>query len=473
MKKKENHLRNQNNERYYYSNLSIQRFFITTSRGFEDILKDEIEEICSQFQIKHRVWKGSAGCYLEAPWAGCIAVNLSSMCASRVLLVLAEDQVNDEKDLYEMSRSLDWTSIFDLNLTFSVNASINDTFVQNSMFVGLKVKDAICDSFRDKFGERPDVNTERPDVKIFVRLFRDKLSISVDTTGEPLSQRGYRVKTVEAPLKESLAASLLRISGWNLLANHIWNSSDAVYFEDKETRLLKQQGITSKAKPILMSPYLLDPMCGSGTFVIEAALALLHWKPNVHRNEFSFMDLCPNKANEMKIALKDLKAKIIANEKPIADLPMRIKLYSEKNNITTFQDSLAPFFGSDISEKNVETAKECAMEAGLSKLIHFSKKDAFQSKPHASQGILVVNPPYGERLEEGEDLSPMYQSLGNLWKQEYPHWTAWLITGSEDGLKNVGLRPTRRVTVYNGNIPCKYLQYVMYPRTPKVSNLED
>ena len=471
MKKKESHHRNYANEGYFYSSSPLQRFFVSTSRGFEDILKEELEEICSFLQIKNRIWKGSAGCYLEAPWSGCIAANLSSMCASRVLLVLAEDQVRDEKELYELARSLDWPSIF--NLTFAVNASINDTFVQNSMFVGLKIKDAICDSFRDKFGERPDVNTENPEVKIFVRLFRDKLSISVDTTGDPLSQRGYRVKTVEAPIKESLAASLLRISGWNLLANHIWDYSDAVFFEDKDTRILKQQGIANKSKPILLSPYLLDPMCGSGTFVIEAALALLHWKPNVHRNEFAFMDLCPNRANEMKTALKDLKSKIIANEKPISELPTRIKLYAEKNNIDCFQDSVTPFYGSDISQGNIEAAKECAMEAGLSKLTHFSKKDAFVCKPHASQGFLVVNPPYGERLEEEGDLGPLYQGLGDLWKQQFPNWTAWLLTGSEDGLKKVGLRPTRRVTVYNGSIPCKYLQYVMYPRTPKVSDSLD
>jgi len=473
MKKKQNLNRNQLSHRYYYSNSAIQRFFISTSRGFEDILKEELEEICAQFQMKSFIWKGSAGCYLESSWAGGIGVNLASMCASRVLLVLAEDQVHDETELYDLARSLDWTAIFNLNLTFAVNASINDTFVQNSMIVGLKIKDAICDSFRDKFGERPDVNPENPDVKIFVRLFRDKLSISVDTTGEPLSQRGYRLKTVEAPLKESLAASLLRISGWNLLANHIWNSSDPVYFEDKETRLLKQNGITGKSKPILLSPYLLDPMCGSGTLIIEAALALLHWKPNVHRNKFTFMNLCPSKANEMKVALKDLKSKIIANEKPITELPMRIKLYAEKNNIKCFNNSYIPFYGSDISDKNVEIAKQGAIEAGIGKLIYFSKIDAFESKPQASQGILIINPPYGERLEEGEDLGPLYRSLGDLWKQEFPHWTAWLLTGSEEGLKKVGLRPTRRVSVYNGSIPCKYLQYVLYPRTPKVSTLED
>ncbi len=468
MKKKENLRRNSHHEGYLYSDYSRQRFFVSTSRGFEDILKEELEEISSDFQIKSSIWKGSAGCYLESSWSGCIAANLASMCASRVLLVLAEDEVRDERELYELARKVDWTAIFNKNLTFSVNASINDTFIQNSMFVGLKVKDAICDSFRDKFGERPDVNTANPDVKIFVRLFREKLSISVDTTGEPLSRRGYRIETVEAPLRESLAASLLRISGWNHLANSIWNSPEAVYFEDKDTRLLKDQSNSKKTSAVMLSPYLLDPMCGSGTFVIEAALCLLHWKPNVHRNDFAFMALCPHKTQEMKTALRELKTKIIANEKPLADLTIRIKLYAEKNNIKPLNDLSTPFCGSDYLERNIVTARECAKEAGISKLVTFIKKDAFDCKPHASQGILVINPPYGERLEEGEDLGPLYQSLGDLWKQEFPHWTAWLLTGSEEGLKKVGLRPTRKVSVYNGSIQCKFLQYVMYPRNPKV-----
>jgi 23S rRNA G2445 N2-methylase RlmL len=470
MKKKETLRRNSQNEGYLYSDYSRQRFFVSTSRGFEDILKEELEEICTEFQINSSIWKGSAGCYLESSWSGCIATNLASMCASRVLLVLAENEVRNEKEIYELSRQIDWTVIFNKNLTFSVNASINDTFIRNSMFVGLKVKDAICDSFHDKYGERPNVSTDNPDVKIFVRLFREKLSISVDTTGDPLSRRGYRVETVEAPLRESLAASLLRISGWNHLAKSIWNSSEAVYFEDKDTKLLKDQPNANKNSQILMSPYLLDPMCGSGTFVIEAALCLLHWKPNVHRKDFVFMDLCTHKAQEIKTAFRELKIKILANEKPLSDLPMRIKLYAEKNNIKPSHDFSTPFLGSDYLEHNIETARKCAKEAGISKLVTFSKKDAFFSKPHASQGLLLVNPPYGERLDQGEDLRLLYRSLGDLWKQEFPHWTAWLLTGSEEGLKKVGLRPTRKVSVYNGSIQCKFLQYVMYPRNPKVPN---
>lgn len=235
MKKKENHHRNNKQERYLSFHYTRPRFFVSTSRGFEDILLQELEEICSTLQIKAHIWKGSAGCYFESMWAGAIAVNLASMCASRVLLVLAEDEVKNEDELYSLAAKINWTDLFDKNLTFSVKASVSDSFVRNSMFVGLRVKDAICDTFRNNCGERPSVNTESPDVKIFVRLVRRKLSISVDTTGEPLSRRGYRVNSVEAPLRESLAASLLRISGWNKLANSIWSSSEATYFERKET----------------------------------------------------------------------------------------------------------------------------------------------------------------------------------------------------------------------------------------------
>lgn len=467
MKKKENLHHSSNFDRYLYLEHSFQRFFITTSRGFEDILKEEIEEITSIYQIKSKIWNGSAGCYLESSWSGGIAVNLASMCASRVLLVLLEDEVQNEEDIYNVSRKIDWSFVFNKSLTFSVNASVNDSFINNSMYVGLKVKDAICDSFYNKYKERPSVNTENPDVKIFIRLFRNKLSISVDTTGVPLSQRGYRVQTVEAPLRESLAASLLRISGWNLLANKIWHSSEAVYFEDKETRILNKNLNSKKVPTHLLSPFLLDPMCGSGTFVIEAALSLLHWKPNVHRNNFTFLNLCPNYSKEINASFRVLKTKIIANEKSISELPLRIKLYAEKNNIDCQKNHLTALCGSDYLESNIRTARECAKVAGVSNLVSFSKQDVFESAPHSSHGFLIVNPPYGERLEKEKDLTTFYRSLGDLWKQQYPNWMIWLLSGSEDGIKSVGLRATRRISVYNGNIQCKFLQYLMYPRVSK------
>ncbi len=468
MKKKENRRLKHHSDQYLYGSSPSLRFFVTTSRGFEDILAEELEEIFLNLQIKHQIWKGSAGCYIESAWSGAIAANLASLCASRVLLVLLEREIQSESDIYECAREIDWTELFQKHQTFSVNASINHTFIENSMFVGLKIKDAICDRFRDKFGTRPNVNTENPDVKIFARLVQNKLSISVDTTGEPLSQRGYRLKTVEAPLKESLAASLLRLTGWNALASQIWENATAVYFEDKETRILKQQAIPTKN--ILLSPFLRDPMCGSGTFSIEAALALLHWKPNVHRPHFAFFNLLPDYEREIKAVVKDLKNKILANEKSISDLLLVIKNYANNNNISYNENSLNFITASDIAEKNLEIAKECAKNAGVAKLISFVRSDVLQTKPHASHGLCIVNPPYGERLEENTNLEPLYKSLGDLWKQEYPNWVAWLLSGNEEVAKKVGLKPTRKISVYNGNIPCKFFQFVMYPRNSKNSN---
>lgn len=468
MKKKEHRRPKEYTQDYLYGSSPSLRFFVSTSRGFEDILLEELQEIFVDLNIKHHSWKGSAGCYVESPWSGAIGANLASMCASRVLFVLLEREIQSENEIYESAQEIEWTELFQTQQTFAVSSSVNHSCVENSMYVGLKVKDAICDSFREKFGERPSVDTEHPEVKIFVRLVQNKLSISLDTTGEPLSQRGYRSQTVEAPLKESLAASLLRLTGWNALAKQIWLDSQPVYFEDKETRILKKQGISTK--DILLSPYMLDPMCGSGTFAIEAALALLQWKPNVHRAHFAYSLLLPDFAREIKTVTQSLKTKILANEKSIAQLILVVRNYAQNNNIEFNENSITPIVASDLSEKNLEVAKECAKNAGVAKIISFLKKDALQSQPHASFGLCLVNPPYGERLEENTNLEPLYKSLGDLWKQKFPNWTAWLLSGNEEVAKKVGLKPTRKISVYNGNIPCKFFQYVLYPRN---SNFKD
>ncbi|WP_158997321.1 THUMP domain-containing class I SAM-dependent RNA methyltransferase [Pigmentibacter ruber] len=468
MKKKENKHPNQQNSDYLYGQSPSLRFFATTSKGLEETLQEELSEIFDSLKIKHHIWKGSAGCYVESPWSGAVSANLASMCASRVLLVLLEKQIDTEEDLYYVCREINWSDLFDKQKTFAVNASINHTFIDNSMFLALKIKDAICDHFRDEFGSRPNVDTENPDVRIFVRLVQKKLSISIDTTGEPLSQRGYRTKTVEAPLKETLAASLLRMSGWNSLANSIWNTSSAVYFTDKEIKILKKQGLPVKEQ--LLSPFLLDPMCGSGTFAIEAALALLHWKPNAHRNHFAFFNLLPELERDLKALTKDIRNKILANEKSMTNLILVIRNYAIQNKIEFDANSVYSIIASDLSEENLETAKECAKNAGVSKIIGFKKLNAFVSKPHASVGLCLVNPPYGERLNENTDLEPFYKSLGDLWKQDFPNWTAWLISGNEEFAKKVGLKPTRKISVYNGSIPCKFFQYVLYPRNSKNSN---
>lgn len=454
---------------YFHTFQATNRFFVTTSRGLEDVLQEELEDISDTYNLRTKIWKGSAGCYFEAGWQGAIAANLTSMCASRVLLVLSESEVENADELYQSASQIDWTAIFAKNLSFSVSASVQDTFISNSMFVALKVKDAICDTFRKKFNDRPNVEPSHADVKIYVRLFRTQLSISVDTTGEPLSRRGYRLSTIEAPLKESVAASLLRMTGWMSLASKIWESSDPVYFEDKETRILKNQGIQGKSSEILLSPFLMDPMCGSGTFLIEAALALLHWKPNVHREHFAFLNLCPHNLLDIKKSYNNLKNKVIANEKSISELPLRIKLYCEKNGIQYSSDKISLFFGSDLLAGNVATAIECAKIAGVSKIVTFEKKDVFNAMPFASRGLLIVNPPYGERLKQDEDLRPLYQSLGDLWKQKFSFWTAWLLSSNESAIKSVGLKPTRRISVYNGAIACKFLKYDLYPKNDKHS----
>jgi putative N6-adenine-specific DNA methylase len=445
------------------------RFFATGPRGLETLLKEELDEIFKSCHLKARIWEGSAGCYFEGSWACGVAANMASMCASRVLCVLGESQnVHNAEDLYQFAKKIPWTLVFDHSKTFSVSATIHASFAQNSLFVSLRVKDAICDVFRHQTGgERPTVDPQNAQVKIFVRLFQNNFSISVDTTGKPLSKRGYRVQSVQAPLGEALAASLLRMSGWNKLAKSIWNSFEGVYFERKQTDPLQKEGVIPSW--VLLSPFLSDPMCGSGTFVIEAALALLHWKPNAHRSQFAFQHLLLHQQQRNNALYTEMKTKILSHEKSLSDLQTRVKLYAQKNNIEIFDDDQFLFRASDCVENNILIAKQCASVAGVQKLISFAVQDVFLTTPHASYGIQIINPPYGERLAEEKNLLLLYKSLGDLWKQKYSYWSVWLLSANESALKCVGLRPTRKIAVYNGNLQCKFLQYVMYPKQNSVS----
>ena len=448
------------------NNLSPASFFVTCASGFETALCEELQEIFEIYNVEAHVSVGSAGCMVDGPFECCLLLNLTSFCASRILYVALECEVENEEELTEKIGEINWPSLFDVNKSFCVKSNVTQAFVQNSMYLSLKVKDALCDKFVEVQQKRPNVETKNPDVTIYVRLVRNSLSVTLDTSGQPLFMRGYKQNSHEAPLKETLASSLLRLSGWNKVVHSIFNSNEPVYFE----RVAEEPKATEQKrripKQVLLSPFLQDQFCGSGTIVIEAALALLQYNPNCKREKFAFVNLFPENQTEIAEEFERLKTIVLSRVRKISDVKNKIKEYAQHNKIE-FKNSdgeeFFPLLGSDISENSIHSAKEFAKKAGVSELISFSCADVQTVVPHASCGIILINPPYGERIGNKINLPLLYKSIGTQWKTQFPHWSAWILSSNESLTQSVGLRATRKFSVYNGNLECRFLQYVMYP----------
>ena len=286
-------------------------------------------------------------------------------------------------------------------MTLAVDCSLRDSAMTHSGFVALKTKDAIVDELRDRHGSRPNVDTRDPDLRVNVHLVKNRCTVSLDTSGVPLDRRGYRLDRTEAPLRETLAAALVALSGWD--------------------------GTIP----------LVDPMCGSGTIPIEAALKAARRAPGLLRKGFGFMrwpDFDP-----ARWALLTAEARDLA----LSSLPAGIT-------------------GSDRSAPAVASARENAGKAGVAGLISLSQQDFSSFTPPPGPGVLIVNPPYGQRLGEEEALKPFYKLIGDVFKQRCTGYTAYLLTGSQELAKCVGLRASRRFVLFNGPIECRLLKYELY-----------
>lgn len=424
------------------------RLFATTSRGLESALREEIEEICEDTQVRvfGRCVEGVAGVSLTGTWETVMALNMSLKCASRLLWVVGETRVASIEDVHGFVASLPWWSFFGLDKTFAVTAQCRDTFVNNGVFLSLKVKDALCDAFRARLGARPSVRVNGPDVSIQVRLTGHDLTVSIDTSGEPLSHRGYRLEGGEAPLSEALAAGCLRLAGWNRLVASIWGDGEPTYFERVQSDSPELLASRERRIPtgLLLSPYLLDPMTGSGTLVIEAAQALLKRRPNARREGFAYRALLGPESASLERRVRD---RILAMEGSLAECFARCEQYARNAGIVPapergdapeptekgrpFEKSdrhgprLAPFLiASDHNRHALDMARRNAQEAGVARLIGFRHREVTETRPHASRGMIVVNPPYGLRLSDPQEVTGLYRLLGDTWKREFPHWTA-------------------------------------------------
>lgn len=368
----------------------------TTLFGLEEVLAEELRELDMEFvKVGNRVvtCSGNMRQLYEA--------NLWCRTAIRILKPIRQFKARDEKSLYEQVQKTDWTEIMDLGMTFAIDAVVSHSTFEHSLYVSQLAKDAIVDQFRAKTGERPSVDRVRPDIRLNLHMHDNLVTLSLDSSGDSLHRRGYRLQTNVAPLNEVLAAGIIGLSGW-----------------DKK------------------SPFV-DPMCGSGTFLIEAALMAQNMAPGLFRRDpYGFEKW------------KDYNEQLF---KMVWDV-------AEAKGKTTAQ---AQIIGYDLDADYVEAARNNIENAGLENIIEVQKADFFETSAPQAPGVVVMNPPYNERIQS-DDIYQLYKQIGDTLKNNYQGYDAFVFTGNLDAAKNVGLRTSRRVPLFNGSIECRLLKYELY-----------
>jgi putative N6-adenine-specific DNA methylase len=374
-----------------------------TFAGLENVLKDELIEIgASDVEIVTRGVKFSGNKEIL------YKANFCCRTALRILRIIETFKAKNAQDLYDHVFKLDWTTYFDISQSFAVSSTVYSGAFNNSMFVSLKAKDAIVDQFRSKLGKRPSVNIENPEIRINVHVAAEEVTLSLDSSGESLHKRGYRVGQSEASMSEVLAAGILKLAGWK-------GQSD-----------------------------LYDPMCGSGTIAIEAALIARNIPPGIFRKSFAFENW------------KDF------------DSDLFDEVYNADYEIP-FENQV---YASDIHPGSVRMASENARSAGLKSGIHFDVKDFAQLKPQTDKGLVIMNPPYGERMND-RMVAPVYNMIGTALKNNFTGFNVWIISSSEDGFKNIGLRHEDKIDLYNGALECTLRLYNLYEGSKKASRQYD
>lgn len=362
--------------------------------GFEEILAKELQQLGAQeVEIGTRMvsFKGDKGFMYKA--------NLSLRSALKILKPIYHFRAFNDQSLYKGIQGIDWSKYLNANQTFVIDTTIHSDNFKHSQFVSQKAKDAIVDQFRDKFGQRPSIDKDFPDLRINIHIDRDQCSVALDTSGASLHHRGYRTATNIAPINEVLAAGMLLLSGWD------------------------------------GSSHFLDPMCGSGTILVEAAMIACNIPANINRKEFAF-----EKWNDWDNDLFD----------QIIDALMK--------RTREFHHTI---IGYDKAPSAVQKAKDNVRNANLEDYITISQANFFETKKETVGPLhMVFNPPYGERLDI--ELERFYRELGDTLKNNYSNTNAWFITANLEALKYVGLRPSRKIKLFNGSLEARLVKYEMY-----------
>ena len=395
------------------------QLFLPCAAGVEGLLADEVHQLTGL--TGQDLLTGRGGVMASASWRDALRLNLHSRLTQRVLIQLSQTFYRNEKDLYEAASAVAWEIWFTTQQTFKVEVTAQHSPLTSLNFAALKIKDAVADRFRAKRGVRPDVDTQWPDVRIYVHLTTDHCTLYIDTSGEPLFKRGWREDKGDAPLKETLAAAMLAASGWDA------------------------------ALPLY------DPCCGSGTIAIEAAQIACGIAPGSLRR-FGFEKLLPFQAHVWQVLQEEARA---AEHAPTA-----------------------PIFASDVAHRMVDFTERNAQRAGVGDVVQARGGDALQRMPPCeTPGLMLLNPPYGERIEaagvagvssqnrldsapqrgreiaETEGGGEFFSQLASHWKKKYSGWTAWLLTPDLKLPSKMRLKETRRIPMWNGPIECRMFRF--------------
>lgn len=365
-----------------------------TLAGLEEVLAAELQELGAYgvMALKRAVsFEGDKRLLYRA--------NLELRTALRILVPIRRGRVSNEDQLYHLIRQIDWSKYMGVNDTLAVDGTTNSELFRHSKYVALVTKDAVVDQFREREGRRPSVNVYAPKLRINVHIFGDECTVSIDSSDDSLHKRGYRISSVEAPINEALAAGMVLMSGW--------------------------RG---------ESPFV-DPMCGSGTILIEAGLIAARRAPQLTRDHFGFKrwpDFDEALWNELLDAAKQR----------VRPAPF-------------------PLLGYDKDFKAVRLTEQNAMAAGLEHDIAVKRKALERLDTVHEQGVLIMNPPYDERLTE-KDIGAFYKMIGDRLKQQFPGFAAWIISGNKEGLLQIGLKAAEKHHLMNGGIECRYAKYELY-----------
>lgn len=364
-----------------------------TFLGLEEVLARELVDLgANDVQIQRRAVS------FTGDKALLYKTNLHCRTASRILKPILTFEASDADEVYEKIKDFNWNNYLNVDSTFAIDSTVYSEQFRHSKFVTYRVKDAIVDYFTEKYNRRPTVSVSNPQLMINIHISHKRCTLSLDSSGESLHKRGYRVAQTEAPINECLAAGMLLLAGWN-------GKSDFI-----------------------------DPMCGSGTLLIEAGLIALNIPPGIYRKEFAF-----EKWNDFDEELFD-------------------QLYNDDSYERPFDFRI---YGSDISPSAIGIAKENIKAAGLSNFIDLKISPLQKLEPVAGNYLLVTNPPYGERITSN-NIYKLYEDIGNMLKHKFAGSTAWVISSHDECLKKIGLKPAKRIKLLNGSLDCLYCCYEIF-----------
>lgn len=374
-----------------------------TFKGLEEVLAQELIELgANDVQLERRAvsFRGDKALLYRA--------NLCLRTAIRILVPIASFKAKDTDALYDQVKALNWSQYMTADQTFAIDATVYSESFRNSRFVTYRVKDAIADYWIDKAHKRPSVSTQIPDILLNVHVANEQVTISLDSSGESLHKRGYRVATTEAPISEVLAAGMLLLAGWK-------GQSDFY-----------------------------DPMCGSGTLLIEAALIARNIAPGVFRSSFAF------------------------EKWPDFDADLWNDIYNDDSNERDFTHHI---YGSDASFYAIQQAAKNVKSAGVAKDIELKQIRMEEIKEvHAEGALVMLNPPYGERLKSNKEMEDLYSAIGSTLKHQFIGSTAWIISSNVEAMKCIGLKPSKKYHLLNGELDCQFNKYELFQGKRKDNN---